>query len=259
VHFGFLAKGIVTKSTGKKVIILGALSAVAEATARIYAREGAALMLVGRDADKLAAIAADLKLRGAARAETAQIDLAGGDPAMALGGLVDRLGGLDDVILAYGILGDQTQAEADQAHAATIIDTDFRSAALWCLAVASRLEQQKHGALVVIGSVAGDRGRASNYVYGAAKAGLGVLVQGLAHRLAPSGARAVLVKPGFIDTPMTASFKKGPLWAKPEAIARIVRAAADRGGPIVYAPFFWRYILLVIRAAPASVLHKTKL
>ena len=105
--------------------------------------------------------------------------------------------------------------------------------------------------LVVIGSVAGDRGRQSNYLYGAAKAGLATLVQGLAHRMAlhaPKGARAVLVKPGFVDTPMTAGMKKGgPLWASPAAIAAIVRRAADKGGPIVYAPWFWRYILLIIR------------
>jgi NAD(P)-dependent dehydrogenase (short-subunit alcohol dehydrogenase family) len=113
--------------------------------------------------------------------------------------------------------------------------------------------------LLVIGSVAGDRGRQSNYIYGATKAGLGVLVQGLAHRLSRSGARAVLIKPGFIDTPMTASFKKGPLWARPGAIAAVIRRSADKGGPIVYAPAFWRLILLVIRTVPAAILHKTKL
>ncbi len=113
---------------------------------------------------------------------------------------------------------------------------------------------------MVIGSVAGDRGRRSNHVYGAAKAGLGVLVQGIAHRLAASGARAVLVKPGFIDTPMTARLKRrGPLWAKPEAIAAVIVKAAGGKAPVVYAPRFWRFILLIVRLVPAPVFHRTRL
>jgi NAD(P)-dependent dehydrogenase (short-subunit alcohol dehydrogenase family) len=113
--------------------------------------------------------------------------------------------------------------------------------------------------LVVIGSVAGDRGRASNAVYGAAKAGIGTLVQGLAHRLAGTGARAVLVKPGFIDTPMTAHLPKGgPLWAKPEAIAQVIVKAASGAAPVVYAPWFWRFILLIVRLVPAGIFHRTK-
>jgi decaprenylphospho-beta-D-erythro-pentofuranosid-2-ulose 2-reductase len=131
------------------------------------------------------------------------------------------------------------------------------------MASAARLEAQGRGSLVVIGSVAGDRGRQSNYVYGAAKAGLATLVQGIAHRMAlraPKGARAVVVKPGFVDTPMTAGLKKGgPLWAQPEAIAAVVRKAADKGGPIVYAPWFWRFILLIIRLVPAPIFHKVRL
>jgi NAD(P)-dependent dehydrogenase (short-subunit alcohol dehydrogenase family) len=113
---------------------------------------------------------------------------------------------------------------------------------------------------VVIGSVAGDRGRASNYVYGATKAGLGALVEGIAHRLARSGARAVLIKPGFVDTPMTAAIaNKGVLWAKPEAVARTIVAAAERGPPVVYTPWFWRGIMLIVRNTPSFVFHKTNL
>lgn len=242
-----------------KVIVLGALSAVAEQTARLYAAEGAALMLVGRDRARLDAVAADLKVRGAARAEVAALDLATGASEAAFQSLVQSLGGVDHVILAYGVLGG-AEVEEDLEAARALLDVDFTSAALWALAAAKQLERQKSGALVAIGSVAGDRGRASNYVYGAAKAGLATLVQGLAHRLSRSGARAVVVKPGFIDTPMTAHIaKSGPLWAQPEAIANVVRRAADKGGPVVYAPAFWRLILLIIRALPAPVMHRTKL
>ena len=243
----------------RKVIVLGALSAVAEQTARLYAAEGAELMLAGRDRARLEAVAADLRVRGAARAEVAALDLAAAAGEAQFQALVEALGGVDHVILAYGVLGGP-EVEQDLDAARALLEVDFTSAALWALAAAKQLERQKGGALVAIGSVAGDRGRASNYVYGAAKAGLAVLMQGLAHRLSRVGARAVVVKPGFIDTPMTAHIRKsGPLWAKPEAIAGIVRRAVDRGGPVAYAPGFWRPILLIIRALPTPVMHRTKL
>ena len=243
----------------RKVILLGALSAVAEETARLYAAEGAALLLAGRNQARLDAVAADLRARGAAEVKTTALDLAAADADSETPKLVAMLAGADDIILAYGVLGDQARGEEDAVEAMRIFQIDFVSAAQWCLAFARHLETQRGGALVVIGSVAGDRGRASNYLYGAAKGALGILVQGLAHRLARVGARAVLVKPGFIDTPMTAEFKKGPLWAKPSAIAVIVRRAALRGGPIQYAPGFWRLVMLAIRVTPAFVFHRTKL
>jgi NAD(P)-dependent dehydrogenase (short-subunit alcohol dehydrogenase family) len=246
-------------SDTKRVIVLGALSAVGEAVCRLYAAEGASLTIAGRDAVRLAQVATDLQLRGAT-VRTAAMDLAVGSPAQALDELVAGMGGVDHVLVIYGLLGDQARGETDEAHARAVLEVNFTSAALWCLAAAAVLETQGSGSLVAIGSVAGDRGRRSNYLYGAAKGGLAVLMQGLAHRLAASGARAVVVKPGFIDTPMTAHLAKGgPLWASPAAVARIVRRAADRGGPVVYAPWFWRWILLIVRLVPAPVFHKTKL
>jgi NAD(P)-dependent dehydrogenase (short-subunit alcohol dehydrogenase family) len=158
------------------------------------------------------------------------------------------------------VLGDQATAEQDPAAARAVFETDFLSAAAWCLAAANHLASRRTGALVVIGSVAGDRGRMSNYIYGAAKGGLGILVQGIAHRLAPTGARAVLIKPGFVDTPMTAGIApKGILWSRPEAVAAVVKRAAERGGPIVYAPWWWRLVMLVIGLVPARIFHQTKL
>ena len=123
------------------------------------------------------------------------------------------------------------------------------------------LERQKGGVLLAIGSVAGDRGRQSNYVYGSAKAGLSVLVEGLAHRLAPSGARAVVIKLGFVDTPMTAHINKsGPLWAKPDEIASALKRVIERhSAPVVYIPWFWRPIMAVVRNVPSAIFHKTKL
>jgi short-subunit dehydrogenase len=246
--------------TSKRVAILGAASAIAEAAARIWAARGARLVLVGRNAERLEAIAADLKARGAAQAEALVADCATVDATSEVERIVDTLGGLDVVLLAYGVPGDQAELERDPGATADLLRTNFTSAAAWCQAVAAILERQRSGALLVIGSVAGDRGRGSNYVYGASKAGLGVLVEGVAHRLAKSGARAVLIKPGFVDTPMTAGVaRKSTLWASPETVARTIVASADRGGPVIYAPAFWRAIMLVVRNVPSAIFHKTKL
>ena len=242
-----------------KIIVLGATSAIAEATARLYAGEGAELLLVGRQSERLAAIAADLRLRGAPRVEVAARDLAHtGDTMAALACFAATLGGVDHVLIAYGTLGDQQASESDLAAAGAGLAVNFTSAACWALATAEMLERQGHGSLVVLGSVAGDRGRRANFVYGAAKSGLATLVEGIAHRFAGSGPRAVIVKPGPVVTPMTEGFanRKGPLWATPETVAAIVRRAADRGGPVVYAPWFWRWIMLVIRLLPARIFNR---
>jgi decaprenylphospho-beta-D-erythro-pentofuranosid-2-ulose 2-reductase len=244
----------------KRIAILGAASAIAIAAARMWAVQGVRFALVGRNIERVQAIAADLRARGAASAEVVVADCASADAVATLGSITDHLSGLDLVLLAYGALGDQFESERDPNAAADLLHTNFVSAAGWCLAVANRFEQQRSGALIVIGSVAGDRGRQSNYVYGSSKAGLSALVQGLAHRLAKSGARAVLIKPGFVDTPMTAHVaRKGPLWAQPEVIGRAIVKAADKGGPIVYAPSYWRVIMAIIRAIPAPIFHKTEL
>ncbi|MRG55129.1 SDR family NAD(P)-dependent oxidoreductase [Phyllobacterium sp. SYP-B3895] len=241
-----------------RVIVLGATSAIAEATARLYALEGADLLLVGRQEGKLEAIAADLKVRGATRVETAVHDLAVSDDVRTrLAELVATLGGVDHVIVAYGILGDQNEAERSTEVAEDILRINFNSAAAWCLAVADLFETQARGSLVVLGSVAGDRGRRANYVYGAAKAGLAALVEGISHRFASNGPRAAIVKPGPTITPMTDGMKrKGALWATPEQVAKVVRRAADDKGPVFYAPARWRLIMLIIRNLPTAIFNR---
>ncbi len=241
----------------QRIVILGAASAIAEAAARIWAKQGARLILVGRDKDRLDAISANLKTLGASEARADVLDCTRADARAELAGMVETLGGLDILLLAYGTLGDQKVLEADPAKTDELIQTNFTSAVAWCLAASAILERQRSGVLLVIGSVAGDRGRRSNFIYGACKGGLARLVEGIAHKLAPLGARAVVIKPGFVDTPMTASFeKKGLLWAKPGAVATIIAKAAEKGGPVVYAPAFWRWIMLVIRNLPAVVFNK---
>ena len=250
------------KSPSNRVVILGALSAIAMATARIYAAEGAALVLVARNAERLKGLADDLRTRGAVQVETAAMDLeASAANARALmNEWKAKLGGLDHVHVIYGYLGTQDKATSDPSELARITSSNYSTAVQWCEAAANILRVQKHGAVVAISSVAGDRGRQSNYAYGAAKGGLALYMQGLAHSLAPTGARAVAVKPGFVDTPMTDGLKKGgALWASPEKVGKIIRRAADKGGPVQYAPGLWRMIMLVIRTVPSFVFHKTKL
>ena len=244
----------------RRILILGAASAIAESAARLWAAQGARFALVARDADRLEAIAANLKTLGAAETHVFALDCAHVDARENFSRIVEALGGLDIALLAYGTLGEQKALEVDPKAVADLIATNFSSAVAWCLEIAAQLERQGSGVLLVIGSVAGDRGRQSNFIYGACKGGLAQVVEGIAHKLAPLGARAVVIKPGFVDTPMTAGFeKKGLFWAKPEAVARAIVQAAQKGGPVVYAPSFWRLVMLVIIHIPSPLFHKTKL
>jgi short-subunit dehydrogenase len=136
-----------------------------------------------------------------------------------------------------------------------MIAVNFTSTVRWVLAAANLLESQGHGSLVVLGSPAGDRGRRKNYIYGATKAGVATLVQGVAHRFAGKGPRAVLVKPGPTATAMTADMDQKGL-AAPETIARAIRQAADKGGPIQYAPLKWRLIMRIVREIPYPIFNK---
>lgn len=245
----------------KKVLILGATSAIAQEAAKIFAARGDKLLLAGRSGAKVEAVAADLRQRGAAAVETEIADLADTTTHEALvNGAVAKLGGLDTVLLAYGTLGNQKKCEQDWAAAELELRTNFVSAASLLGRVANVLEAQRSGTIGVISSVAGDRGRQSNYVYGSAKAALSAFTSGLRNRLFKSGVAVVTIKPGFVDTPMTAAFPKGgPLWAKPDKVARSIVRAIDGRKTIIYVPFFWRWIMLIIKSVPEFMFRKLKL
>jgi short-subunit dehydrogenase len=217
-------------------------------------------VLVGRHAGRLEVLAADLRARGATGAETATADL---NDLAGHGALIGRvrltLGTIDRVLVAHGTLGDQRAGEADAQRALGEITTNFLSAASILTHMANVMKRQKSGAIAVIGSVAGDRGRQSNYIYGSAKAGLAAFVQGLRHRLSRHGVAVSLIKPGFVDTPMTAAFPKGPLWASPERVAADIHAALESGTGVVYTPWFWRWIMLIIRTVPDAIFLRTRL
>lgn len=244
-----------------RILILGATSAIAERWARLRAGRGDRLLLVARDPDKLAAVAADLRARGAAEVLTAASDLADtGAAAGRFAEFVECLGGLDMMLVAYGVLGDQAAAQQDPTRLEQGLRANFLSAVVWCELAAGRFEQAGRGTLVALSSVAGDRGRRSNYAYGAAKAGLSAFLEGLAHRFAGTAVTVVSVKPGFVDTPMTAHVAKGgPLWATPEQVAADIEKAIARRRPVVYTPWFWWAIMLIIRNLPRPIFNRMKI
>jgi decaprenylphospho-beta-D-erythro-pentofuranosid-2-ulose 2-reductase len=247
-------------SGAKRILALGAASAIAQAYLRLGAAEGAGFILAGRVENRLAAVAADLTARGATAADTLAIDLAAMDGIeAAVQGLTSRFGFPDEVVLAYGVLGDQALAEQDLTAARRNLDTNFTSAVLWLLALLKERPAQAPLTIVAIGSVAGDRGRASNFVYGAAKGGLDRFLEGLAQKYDGSPVRVVTVKPGFVDTPMTAAITKGgPLWATPDQVAADIQRAVAKGKRIVYTPWFWWPIMTIIRHLPWFVFKRLK-
>ena len=244
----------------KRILIIGATSAIAEAAARQWAARGDALFLVGRKRQKLDDIAADLKVRGAANAGVFEMDAtdAAMHPSM-LEAAVTALVGLDVALIAHGTLPDQKACEASVAMTLAEIDNNGLSVVALCTLLGNHFEAQGSGSIAVISSVAGDRGRQSNYVYGAAKGMVTRYLQGLRNRLAKKNVQVLTIKPGFVDTPMTAAFSKGALWAQPGDVARGIVAAIDKGRDEVYLPGFWRLIMLVIRHIPEFVFKKLSL
>jgi hypothetical protein len=245
-------------SDGKRVLILGATSAIAERWARLRAEAGDHLLLVARSSEQLVPIAADLKARGAGSVETLSSELASmDDQAARFTAMVELLGGLDVVLLAYGDLGDQDRAQTDAEFLRDQLIVNFASAAVWCELAAAELERRGSGVLAVISSVAGDRGRRIGYAYGAAKGGLSRFAEGLAHRFAGTAVRVLCVRPGPVDTPMTAHMEKGgALWTTPERVARDIERAIETRSVLIYTPWFWRYIMLIIRHLPRVIFDK---
>ncbi len=244
----------------QKALILGATSAIAQATARLLAERGASLFLVARDPYKLAAVVSDLQTRGAKTVYSLALDLDKvHEHVPVLESVVKILGTLDLALLAHGVLGDQAAAQADARTAEAIYLTNFISPASLITWLANYFEARGSGTLAVISSVAGDRGRRSNYVYGASKGALNVLLDGVRNRIDRSGAHVLTIKPGFVASPMTAHLRRGPLFAEPRTIGLgILRAVAARKDT-VYLPFFWAPILWVVRAIPTRIFKKMNL
>lgn len=242
----------------QKILIIGATSAIAESVARRYAQRAAALHLVARNVDKLNVIAADLSTRGAARVTSAVLDVADVDAqTRMLDDALQQLGQIDVALIAHGTLPSQAECDADAAVALR----EFHVNGTATIALAHQLVPRlKAGAsIAVISSVAGDRGRASNYLYGSAKAAVTAYMSGLSQRLRAEGINVLTIKPGFVDTPMTAAFKKGPLWASADSVAKGIVSAIDRRRPVAYLPGFWWLIMQIIKNIPERIFQRIRL
>jgi decaprenylphospho-beta-D-erythro-pentofuranosid-2-ulose 2-reductase len=245
----------------RNILIIGATSSIAEATARRFAASGARFYLVGRNAEKLAAIARDLEVRSGQPVYQESLDLDQIDqhPAV-INRAMGALGRIDLALIAHGVLPDQAACQQSVAKTLAALHTNALSVISLATLLANEFEAHQQGSLIVIGSVAGDRGRQSNYVYGAAKGMVSLFLQGVRNRLSSKGVQVITVKPGFVNTPMTAALeKKGLLWAQPDQIAQGIVIAVERGRDEVYLPWFWRWIMRVIRHIPEGIFKRMRL
>jgi short-subunit dehydrogenase len=245
----------------KNILIMGASSGIAEAVARRYASQGAQMVLVARNQSKLDVIAADLTARGATAVHTRVWE---GHDTSGVTGLADfawqSLGTVDLALIAHGTLPDQDRAENDVTYAVEQFRTNGESAVACMLALAGHFGSQGHGVLAVIGSVAGDRGRGSNYVYGAAKAAVDAFASGLRVQLFKKGVHVLTIKPGFVATPMTAELDLPPaLTATPDRVAANIEKAINNRRDVLYTPWFWAWIMRIIRFLPAAIFKRLSL
>ena len=241
----------------RRVLIVGATSAIAAEVARVFAEGGATLVITGRNPERLGAVAEDLRARGAEVVDIALdvVDL----PSHTA--IVDRAfasGHLDVALIAHGVLPNQARCQESVSETLRALEVNFTATVALLTLLANRFEAQRHGTIAVISSVAGDRGRMSNYVYGASKGGLTVFLQGLRNRLAHAGVSVVTLKPGFVDTPMTAAVPKSALCASPQRAGRAIHRAIERRRSVAYIPWFWRPIMSVVRSLPEAIFKRLR-
>ena len=241
-----------------KAVVVGATRGMGRALARLLAERGAALFLLGRDATELSRSARDLEARGASvPLGTAPLDLAvPAGFADALDAADRALGDFDTLVVTGGLFGRQDELSADPRALEGLLHVNFTGTVVLCQMAAERLAARGGGTICAFSSVAGDRARRSNYLYGAAKAGLSAFLEGLGHAYADRGVTVVCARPGFVKTAMTAGLAVPPFAGEPDAVATIVLAAIDAGRPVVYAPPIWRWIMLIIRALPRFLMRR---
>jgi short-subunit dehydrogenase len=242
-------------------MILGATSGMARAVASAYAKRGKHLLLLGRDMTEIGAIASDLSLRHGVQASAHRFEALDYDahPAMLDAAIAAAPDTLEGAVLCFGYLGEQSRGQDDFSEARRILDTNFTAAVSALNHLANHFEAKRSGWLCGLSSVAGDRGRMSNYLYGSAKAGLTAYLSGLRSRLFKSGVQVTTIKPGFVDTPMTFGKPGMFLVASPEAAAEGIVKAIAKGKNSAYVPGFWALIMLIIRSVPEPIFKRTKL
>lgn len=245
----------------KNIVIIGATSAIAIETAKYFSKEGAKLFLIARNHDKVMAVANDLLVRGATEVGTDTCDLSNiTEHQQILSNSNDFFGGVPDaVLIAYGTLPDQQRCESDTDYAIQEFTTNGTSVISLMMLFGAEMRKVGSGTIAVISSVAGDRGRGSNYLYGSAKGAVSLFSQGLRNSLFKSGVKVVTIKPGFVDTPMTKDVPKNPLFATAEEVGVSTALAMKSGKNVVYLPFFWKYIMMIIKSIPEAIFKKLSL
>lgn len=244
----------------RKILIVGATSAIAQEAARLFAASGDRLFLVARNPERLEAVANDLKLRAQSEVPYRVLDLNEfAQHESLVNEAAEAMDGLDTVLVAHGILGDQKAEQQSFEAAEQSLRTNFLSVVSLLTPIANRFEKQGQGTIAVISSVAGDRGKQSNYVYGTAKSALSTFLSGLRNRLYPHKVKVLDVRPGFVDTPMTAHLPKGPLFVSPQVVAKGIYRAIQKGSDVVYLPWFWAGIMFIIRSIPERIFKRLKL
>lgn len=242
---------------GESIAVFGATSSIAEATVKHFANENATLILVGRNIERLKILKSQMLTHGAAQVDLLTCDFSDSAQAEQIWmKCTDIHQTIDRVLLAYGTLSDQHECETNMEAARHNYELNLISPISILSSIAASFEQSGKGQIVVISSVAGDRGRRSNYYYGSAKAGLDTFCSGLRSRLSKAKVSVLTVRPGFVDTPMTAHIPKNPLFASPEKVGKDIFDAMKKKREIIYVPSFWRLILFIIRIIPESLFKR---
>lgn len=245
----------------RNILIIGATSSIAAACAREWAKDNTNFLLVARDARKLAVVADDLRARASGSVHTYLLDINHTEQhASMLDYCTSTLPSLDIVLIAHGTLPDQTRCEQDVHLALQEFSTNAVSTLGLLIPLAAQMQRQRSGTIAVISSVAGDRGRPGNYLYGSAKAAVSVFCEGLRGRLLRSGVHVVTIKPGMVATPMTAGLPfPALLTATPERVARDIVRGIHKRANVIYTPCMWRVIMAIIAHIPASVFKRLTL
>ena len=243
----------------KRIIIIGATSTIAEHCARLWLeKQQIDLTLIGRDAQRIERVARDLQLRSPQSGiRVVQAEFLNPEAISITVADIFKSGRVDIVLIAHGSLPDQTVCQDNLHYCRDVLEVNGVSPVLYAEAFAKEMEKTNHGTIALIGSVAGDRGRKSNYVYGAAKGLVTRYTQGLQHRFAGTGVKVVLIKPGPTDTPMTAHLKNnGAKLAPVEGVAKQIVEGVESGKQVIYAPGKWWLIMMIIRHLPAIIFNK---
>lgn len=244
----------------KKILIIGGTSAIATATAINFAKNGDELFLADINISRLQEVQKHIQALTDSNVSIAEFSLKDDNVYHdVFNTAIKKMGEVDAVLIAYGTLPEQEKIKNDISAVIEQININFTSVISFATVAAEYFEKRDTGCIAAISSVAGDRGRQSNYIYGAAKGAISLYLQGLRNRFGKTDISVLTIKPGFVDTPMTANMPKNFLYSSPETIGKIIYDAMNKGKDVVYAPGFWRYIMMIIKIIPEGIFKKLSL